>query len=51
MDHIHSTIDLAASFSANFQATKEKQHGWQPKGLLDVDYALDISVRQITSGA
>jgi hypothetical protein len=51
MDHVHSVIDLVTSPSADVQFTKEELRGWQSKGVVDVDFALDISVRKIFPGA
>lgn len=50
MDHVHSVIDLVTSPSADVQFTKEELRGWQSKGVVDVDFALDISVRKIFPG-
>jgi hypothetical protein len=49
MEHLCCTTDHPSSCT-NFLFNEEEQHTWWPEGLLDVDAALDISVRGISFG-
>ena len=51
MDLVRSVTDLVTSPSADFQFIKDELRGWESKGVVDVDFALDISVRKVFPGA